>query len=253
MSAPVQGSPNIQRLGLKGIASGLMPLKRDGDGNLNIKPKMLPMVIDFSTVGVASADLTFGEQDGELEFVQAAFIDNSLNLNPLTLIILGTLQKLVVPATAQGVFPIYTNNPLSFVASTTAGNGTDGKPLKISIGWMNIPAPYTQWGPITVNVGAITVAATPLASNFTSKSANILGADLILIAANAGARRRVVQNPANAPESIWLNFGAAAAAGTGIELVPGDKFDTQGGPIDQQDWHVFAVTNPHPVVAYEGT
>jgi len=211
-------------------------------------PRALPITLDFTAVASISTDLVQEIEAGVINMVQSIYVDNSANPNALTIIFDQTQQKLVVPANAQGIFPVITpKDAPRFVASTNAG-------AVVGVILLNVPMPLTQTGPVTLQVANIN----PIVTNMTDRSGNIAvgGASQQLAAANAVRRRILVENPSTAAESLFINFGAAAsvngaATPDSIEITPGGYFDSGNGPVDGRVINVVAATGGHKYIAKE--
>jgi hypothetical protein len=65
-------------------------------------------------------DLSVAVAMGVETSIQSCMIDNSGNSNPVTLLIQGTGQIVVIPGTAQGVFPLFFTGSPQFQITTTA-------------------------------------------------------------------------------------------------------------------------------------
>src|SRR6185437_8483945 len=85
--------------------------------------KAMPISLDFTVNGEIDFDLITETQRGIIDFVQSAWIDNSNNPNPLSLIYSQTGQAIVIPAKAQGIWPVIAPSGLRCTATTTPGNG----------------------------------------------------------------------------------------------------------------------------------
>lgn len=110
------------------------------------QPYIIPVDYDFSTFATTQEDLTVGQMNGTLPFVQTCFIDNSDNPSPLAVYINGSDYTLRVPSGGQGVYPIYApNGPFQPRLTTVAGNGISGLPLKVRVNWCNFQQPIGQW------------------------------------------------------------------------------------------------------------
>lgn len=200
-------------------------------------PKAVPISLDFGTLSSIDFDLIDSVQRGVIDFVQSVWVDNSDNTDELTLLFGQTAQRLVVPALAQGLWPVIAPSGLRCTASTIAVAS-----LKVQLIFLNVPMPMTQFGPVSVTAN-VTASATPITGPYTDASGNTTAdVSTTLFAANAAAKRRIVQNPPINPESIWINFGGVAAvkSSPSWEIVPGDKFDTGTGPIDRTEWTIIA-------------
>lgn len=140
-------------------------------------PKGLPYTYDFSTDTAVSFDLQLENTNGIIQMVQSVYVDNSDNNAALTLRFTITGQRLVVPANSQGIWPVIAPLQTQITASTTPAAD-----LRVHIILLNVPMPYTQWGPITVNTGAITAqteaTATAAAPAYIEGTDNMLSMDL---------------------------------------------------------------------------
>lgn len=207
-------------------------------------PKALGMTFDFSVNASYHDNFLQENTGGNFQFCQGIYVDNSDNPNPLTVKFSMTQQRIVVPALAQGMWPVMAPDQTDFVISTTPGNDKNGNPLKINVQFLNVPTAYTQWGPITVNsavtVNASLIPVAAVAADFSSATG--AGVSQLLFPANANAKRRTVQNPSQNIDSIFINFGGVAAtnAPPSVEITPGSSYDTGSGPIDQTAWAVYS-------------
>lgn len=218
-------------------------------------PRGLPISLDFTGQASYAIDLVQEVEANIINMVQAIYVDNSANANALTIIFDQTNQRIVVPATAQGIWPVITPKEAPrFVASTTQAA------VVVNLLLLNVPMPLTQWGPLAVTVNNVNATFTPTVSNATDKSGFIAagGVSQQLAAANAARKRIVIENPSNAVngESLFINFGAAAslnAAATpdSFEILPGGYYDSGFGPVSGQQINVNAATINHQYIAKE--
>lgn len=121
------------------VYNGLGPLK---------KPRTLPLNLDFSIINPLALDLTLAQTQDKIEFVQAVYVDNSLNPFPLTLIFSITGQSLSWPAYSQGYLPTLTPNSPRFIASTV------GTPI-INIQMLTFPMPAAIWPVVNTQVARL--------------------------------------------------------------------------------------------------
>lgn len=217
-------------------------------------PKGIPITLDFSTASSIKIDLLPEEVVQAIEFVQGAYVDNSSNGAALTLTFEITGQKLVVPANSQGTWPILAPESTKFTAATTPGAGV--APVLILV---NVPLPYSTWGPITVNAPALT----PARGAMTNRSGSIAVANTSqqLMAANAARTGLIIENPISAAgqgigavETLYINISGAAAVvdgGTSIELAPGGVYYSGAGPVPTSQINVIATSANHRYIAYE--
>lgn len=230
-----------------GIFNGMAPVTIGPEGQQLPAPKCLPYRFDFSSVSEITDDLLTENISGELKFVQSVYINNRDNDVEFRIKFAVTNQEIVCPANCTGIFPVFAPDQTKFTGTMTAQANRI-----VEVLFLNIPMPLTQWGPTTVNIANVTATFTPTKGAFSDASNTTTPAtSTILFASNANAIRRVVQNPSSNVESLWINFGGAAASSSdSIEITPGGKFDTDTGPIDTTEWTIIAV-NAIPYVAKE--
>lgn len=211
-------------------------------------PKALPISLDFTTAAAIIVDLVQEVASGAINMIQSVYVDNSNNLSPLTILWDQTAQRIVVPPTAQGMFPVITpkDNP-RFQASSAGA-------VVVGIILLNVPMPLTQTGPITLNVANVN----PPITNAVNRGGFIAagGVSQQLVAANVNRRRLLVENPTTEVESLFINFGAnatlnGAAAPDSIEITPGGYFDSSNGPISGEAVNIIAATINHKIIAKE--
>lgn len=113
------------------VFSGLLPGEQG--------PLALSDTLVFTaTINAIPGDLYKDEALGRIEFVQAVFIDNSLNPAKITLTMGGSQQKISCPANYQGVFPVFAPTPTIYVAQSIGA-------VSVPILWLNSPQPYAAW------------------------------------------------------------------------------------------------------------
>lgn len=103
-------------------------------------PKCVGVNVDFSTSADVLLDGTQIVTQGKIEYLQGVFVDNSANLNNLTLTMSTTGQQLIVPKKSQGYFAIMVPDPPQINAHTTILNG-----LVIPMFFYNVPIQPMVW------------------------------------------------------------------------------------------------------------
>src|SRR5215475_6194048 len=161
-------------------------------------PRALPITFDFSITSPQAIDLVQEIEANIINMVQSIYVDNSLNANTLTIIFDQTNQKIVVPATAQGLWPVITpKDAPRLVLSTTPAGG-----LLVNIILLNVPMPLTAWGPqsVAVTINNPTYTQTPTVTNAINRGGTIAvgGTSQVLAGANAVRKRLTVENPSTA-------------------------------------------------------
>lgn len=215
------------------VASGLLPTG---------SPRALRRLIPLSTTTPYSFDLYQEGAKGDINNIQAIFIDNSQNGSPVTVTVSGTQLRLILPPQWQGILPLFsTTDPKIVVTSAGA--------VDIPIHLLNVPLPFMAWP-----CAAQTVSVSQVSGAFTDRSGSIAagGTSQLLAAANANRKRLIVQNPSDSPESIFINFTAAATVtGNSLEILAGEMYDTAGGPITTEAVNVIAATTGTKFTAKE--
>jgi len=199
------------------VANGFAPVELS---------KAISAVFDFTNTSYYDVDFTQIQQSGAVAFIQSIYVDNTGNANALTFVFDITNQRVVVPAGAQGIWPVIAPVSAKCRVSTTQAAVT------CKAQFLNVPMPLTQWGPVTVNVQNVNASFTPVQKNATSTQVAMTGASVPLLAANAARTRVIIQNHPNNANPIAINFNAAAVLATGFILMPGEKYDSATGPVD---------------------
>lgn len=206
--------------------------------------KILPLTFDFSSVASYSENLLIENTEGVIQFVQSVFVDNSDNTNPLVILIAVTNQRLIVPANAQGIWPIFTVDQTRFTISTTPAAN-----LSVNVSFANVPMPFTQWGPTTVNNSTALVTG-----SYTDYSGTITvgGASQAAIPANGNRKGYFIQNPISATEPLYVNFtDPASSGGDSIELLSGQLLSSDSLVLSLEQINVVAATGAHSYIAKE--
>ena len=103
-------------------------------------PKTLPFNLDLTINASQTLDLLLLQQLTKIDFVQAIFVDNSLNNAALTITVDQTNQKIVVPIKAQAYFPLLCPERAKITFSMTGATSI------IPIQLLNVPVAPGVWG-----------------------------------------------------------------------------------------------------------
>jgi len=149
----------------------------------NEGPKVLPWNPDFATSGEVTVDLSYAiTSTKQMSFVQCAYVDNSGNVNPISIQDQATNQIVTVPGGYQAIVPLLSPNPPRYTATTV----TPGPVVPIF--FLNIPLPPQQWpaagavfsftagGDLEVSDSNLLALTTPLADAMAVPSALNVGA-----------------------------------------------------------------------------
>lgn len=101
--------------------------------------RSMTQILDFTLETSVGINLTFEQSSERIEFVQAMFIDNSLNGATLTLTFRGTGQILKIPGGYQGYVPVLATAEHCTLTATTSGT-----PL-IPVQFLSFPVPACLW------------------------------------------------------------------------------------------------------------
>lgn len=213
------------------IFSGLLP---------SGSPRALRRLIQLSLGSPQEFDLVREGQDGDINNVQAIFVDNADNASAVTIEFPGTQHRVVLPPQWQGILPVFGSANMRLKLTSTGG-------IDLPIHLLNVPLPFTAW-PTIANSASVTV--TVPTGSFTDRSGVGTGVDQTLAPTNATRKRLMVQNSNGNSNPMYLNFGAAAAFGNSFEIFPGDTFDTTAGPVSTQAVHILA-SNGEAYIAKE--
>jgi hypothetical protein len=238
------------------VATNLTPLKTDSG---DYDPRVLTKLFDFSAAASYSGEFFMASMNDRLQFVQAVYLDNSLNSSSVTLLIGGTEQSITVQPYRQGVYPIFAITPMSYTISS-AGN------VVVTGLFLNMPVPFCEWGPDTLNSSS-TITVTPVLNHGAAISRNLSltlgGTAQNIMAVNAARKTFSIFNPSDATgqgiaaaESIFVSFTGAAGVdtGTSYEIVPAGSLSPAdlGGFVPTGAISVNAATTAHNIVAIEG-
>lgn len=123
----------INPTGFNIVDVGCPPPNTEGD-------RTFLVTLDFSVSTDITVDFSGLQQKAQVFTVQAFYIDNLSNIDPVTIVIPSTGQHITVPFGAQGYMPVLSQNPPVFninCANTAA---------KIKMHFLNFYMPPYFWG-----------------------------------------------------------------------------------------------------------
>lgn len=214
------------------LFSGLLP---------EIGPRAWRKTYDFSAVASYSVDLFTETADGIINAVQSMFVDNASNNNALTITLLDTLQRIVIPARSQAVVPFFGSKVPTFTIATTQVDGMAAIPIYL----INMPLPFLVWDADPSGAARINRVS------LTDYSGAATGASVVVIAANANRKYLHVANQSGNSNSIYVNFGAAAVSTNSMEILPGGSLTMQIGGVSIQSVNILG-TNLETYTCKEG-
>lgn len=103
-------------------------------------PNAIPVPLDFSTETNHTLDFSSQQQNGAFSMLQAVFIDNAFGGSALTVLVLGTGQRIVCPALSQGFFTVLSQNPIKLQFSVPAASGA-----AVKVFMLNFPVSNCVW------------------------------------------------------------------------------------------------------------
>jgi hypothetical protein len=102
-------------------------------------PKCVPLNVDFTAAAIVTLDGSSIVSQGKIEYLQGVFIDNSANVNNLSLTMSTTGQTLICPKKSQGYFSIMVPDPPQIQANA------NGVGLVIPMFFYNVPIQPAVW------------------------------------------------------------------------------------------------------------
>lgn len=201
--------------------------------------RAVQIIFDMAASVIYESDLFLELTNGHIDFIQSVKIDNSQNPAQFTLQLPGLGEfgdRVICPPFTQGCFPVFVpiSSKCDYHAASSGG-------VSVTVDFFNIELPYGTWSVLASNAPSAQV--TGIETNF---SAACTGGDQIAIPANPKAIRRVVQNPAANANSVWIQFANAAVGDWhSQELLPGQEFDTNGGPLITGALHLIGTIGDH--------
>lgn len=113
-----------------GVYNAMVP--KEGPKIIPVSAQLLApntsVLLDFSSL----------QQQGKISFIQGVMVDNSGNASPLTIQSQTMNQKIVIPAGAQAILPLFVTNPPVFLVSSVGG-------VQVPLFFFNIPLPAQVW------------------------------------------------------------------------------------------------------------
>lgn len=175
----------------------------------NEGPKIIPVSAQLGVNPSVLLDFSQLQQQGKISFIQGVMVDNSANASPLTIQSQTMNQKVVIPANAQAILPLFVTNPPIFLVSSAGG-------VNVPLFFFNIPLPAQVWGGNTAFTfvgGSLQVTDPILEALITSlNGANGLNVNVIS-GGFAGPNNPLSIASVTSTGATTLN-GTAAAAGT---------------------------------------
>ena len=111
--------------------NGLAPTEEQG-------PRALLVTLSLTANITYTDDLTLENENGTINNVQAAFIDNSLNTGTLTLTMLDSGQVITIATLVQGYFPLVCHSQVKYTVLSTAT-------ATVKIIFLNVPMDPGSW------------------------------------------------------------------------------------------------------------
>jgi hypothetical protein len=103
-------------------------------------PKVIPLILDFSTVDTWDLDGQYIGALGRFSMIQTVFIDMDGQANPLTLIVNGSGQKIIAKTNTQGYYNVMVPNPWKLQFRSTAGGN-----IAVPVYLLNVAIPGAVW------------------------------------------------------------------------------------------------------------
>lgn len=202
-------------------------------------PKALPVDFDFTTLGTFAFDLMLENSEGVIQFVQSVYVDNSDNPGALTMRFAQTGQRLVIPANSQGQYPVICPDQTQVVMSCPVSALAKGRAI-----FMNVPMPYTQWGPQTINANQ-NVIVSPSSKSTTQNGSGVIASantSQLVFSQNNNRLGLFIENPSVSTGVLYVEFGTPATTGSSIQLLPGQSYQMTSTVITTDQVNVLSTT-----------
>jgi hypothetical protein len=185
------------------------------------------------------AQATYVEDLGQLVVhgmetsIQSVFIDNSQNVNSVSLTVQTTGQFIICPPTSQGIFPLFFSGGAGFtIQSTILGVGVALQPLQVTrLYLLNVP---TQSSAVWAAPPVTTADELPQARSIRSLK-NISGTTTLTSGGVVGRVATIVVTQTTAVGTITFSEGGETAANT-FFIIP---IGALQGTIYQLDWPFY--------------
>lgn len=205
---------NMPTLSATPTKTNLLPHKDIGPRWLQ-----LPPLVFTSSVTAFTFDLNKELSQEIIDNVQSVYVDNGLNSRAVTISITGSNQTIVIPAGAQGAFPLASSDKQNFTVSTS-GQGI------VNLWFVNVKLDTAIWGG----------TSNGLASD---ASAAFSGSDQTVAPLRPNRLGVIISNQSANPMAV--NFSAAAVIGGpgSINLAAGANLILYGGACPCDPIHVI--------------
>jgi hypothetical protein len=216
-------------------------------------------VLDFTTTNAYLVDFTQQYTQKQFTTLQCVYIDNSQNLDELSVIVNGTNQTITAPPQSQGFYEVLATSSPKFNIET---NGN----LIVQVIFLNfyIPPTVYQIEPVNsaglpeIDIPALDAIITGNALNVVTQPFTITGVTdnggavaaggTIAVPASATRKRWIISNPDTATETLDIRLGSNVASP--IPLLPGMTWDESDSSIVGDVVYVTAATVGHAFTAY---
>lgn len=200
--------------------------------------------LDFSAATIIDYKFAGPISQGFVGAILGLFVDNSDNAASLFVTMGQTQQRLKIPPSAQGWFPINSMVPDEIRFESAGG-------VTIKVAFLNFRPEPMMWQANTGGGADSPLFVRDIYRSDMTVSNVVAGADAVAIAANVNrSQAMIVANPNNTG-IIWVNFGTAAAADTGFPLPAGATLQMgEAGWTDARDVHIFGNGTDKAAVGY---
>jgi hypothetical protein len=221
-------------------------------------PKALPISVDMTLAKTFEVDLSAQVQNGNIDFISGAWIDNSENENELEIIVAGTNQRVAIGSKVQGYLPLLSpNNPkfefscavipgiiipiifyniplLPFLYNKSGGNAVTGDFLtdaELRATPVEVTGDFSSDGLTDAELRATPVPVTfspSVAPALIEYEITLDGIDGVLSNAGETDNYFMVYNPVG-NDTIKVNLAGNSASDTGIEVSAGGSIEIASG------------------------
>lgn len=169
--------------------------------------------VDFTMQNPVGISLVYEQDSDRIEYVQALYVDNSLNPSALVCFMHGTSQQIIIPAGYQAYIPVLATSDNCRMTFSTVGNTAI-----VPVQFLSFPLPLAVWSAAGIGLGQ------DFSANKPALAANLIAT----IPVNAGRAYFEVQNQDVNDIQVVLDNGAGVNLSV-IILAAGAGANMQGG------------------------
>lgn len=176
-------------------------------------PMIVPQSIDLRSLTEVDVDLSQLVDNGTIDFISGAYVDNSANPVSLTIRVAGSNQLVTFSAGEQGYVPLLSPNQPKFFIETPTVAG-----VIVPIIFYNVPLLPYRWGADNSSNNGATIS---------EGSITLDGTNQILVNAGEASKYFILQCATN--NGVNINIAGGDSTVSGIFLNNGQFYESING------------------------